>query len=118
MKTTVKITNNIGKFGRKVDSNVNVLLSALGVDILRLSKQQVPLKKSQLQSSGILQKVADKKYKIVYNKEYASYQHRGGRKDGSRTVRNYTYPGKKSHYLLDPAQTILEQIKSYYKRYL
>ena len=116
----LKVVNNIGKWRDKKQSALDTLLSAMGVDVLRLSKQQVPVAAGggQLQSSGIIKKDGFLHYKIQFNKEYAAYQHRGSRRDGSRVVRNYTYPGKKSKYLSDPGRTIWNNKKSYIKTYL
>ena len=119
LKMPVKMTDNTSSFIKKADEKINLVLSAITTDVYRLSQQQVPVSKGggHLQSSGQIIP-GHLKYKIQYNKVYAAYQHRGMRKDGTHVVRNYTYPGKKSHYLTDPADTILRNKESYLKRYL
>lgn len=123
----VKIIDKSKQFIAKAQEGSDLVLSAMGTDILRLSKQQVPISKpksaggrgkssGQLQSSGLLTKLRPRGYKIVYNKEYARFQHEGG--DGKRVVRRYSYPGKKSHYLIDPARQIISSARTYIKRYL
>lgn len=114
MPVTVK--NNIKKFMSAAENAADMVLSGMAVDILRLSKQQVPVDKGQLQNSGILEKAGKLKYRIVYNKKYARFQHEGG--DDKRRVRRYTYPGKKAHYLSDPADTVKGNQDSYLKKYM
>jgi len=114
----VKVKDNSSNLKSKIEGQVNLMLSAITNDVYRLSQQQVPVSAGggQLQSSGQI-RPGHLKYQIKYNKEYAAYQHRGMRRDGTHVVRNYTYPGKKSHYLSDPAETVLRNQKSYIKRY-
>ena len=112
----VTVKNNIKKFAAKASAAADMVLSGMGVDILRLSKQQVPVDKGQLQSSGILERAGKLQYRIVYNKKYARFQHEGG--DDKRRVRRYTYPGKKSHFLSDPANIIKQNQGNYLKKYL
>lgn len=114
-----KIVNNISRVIGEFDKRTDLALSAMGVDILRLSKKQVPVaeKGGQLQSSGLLKKIDTKKYMIRYNKEYAAYQHRGHRRDGTHVVRNYTTPGTKSKYLEDPAREVFRKKTNYIDRY-
>ena len=116
----VKVTDNSKRFQKNVERAADALLSALGVDIIRLSKQQVPVSAGggQLQSSGLVSRDGYLRYKLSYNKKYAAYQHRGSRRDGSYVVRNYTYPGKKKKYLIDPAQTIWSKRSSYFDKYM
>lgn len=110
----IVVKNNIKQFRDKAQNAADLVLSAMAVDILRLSKQQVPVDKGHLQSSGIMEHPGKLKYRIVYNKEYARFQHEGG--DDNRRVRKYTYPGKKKHYLTDPAKTVKQNQRSYLER--
>lgn len=114
----VKIVNNLPRFAKHLEGVADTLLSAMGVDVIRLSKQQVPVDQGQLSASGLLDKVGHLHYRIKFNKKYAAYQHRGSRRDGSRVVRNYSYPGRKKNYLLDPAKTIWGNRRAYQLRYL
>lgn len=88
-------------------------LNRMAIDIERLSKEQVPVLKGQLRSSGKHRRIGPLKYVMEYLKEYARFQEFGG--DGKRTVRHYTYPGKKAFYLRDSAQTIVSKAISYFK---
>ena len=114
----VKFVDKSPQFIRRLSAKVDTMLSAMGVDILRLSKQKVPVDRGQLQSSGILEKKGHNVYTIQYNKKYASYQHRGARKDGTRVVRNYSTQGTGSKFLSDPASEIMRKKRTYFDRYL
>ena len=125
--TKVRVENNLPAWIRKSEQGADMVLSTMATDILRLSKEQVPVGRPKatggkggghLKASGILSRVENLKYRINYNKEYAAYQHRGMRRDGTHVVRNYSYPGSKAKYLSDPAESIWNKRKSYVSRYL
>lgn len=117
---SVKQENNTSAVLKNIEGKIDLVLSSMVTDIYRLSQQQVPVSAGggHLQSFGLAKRVGNLKYEIKYNKEYASYQHRGMRRDGTHVVKNYTYPGKKSHYLTDPAEQILKNQNSYIKRFI
>lgn len=117
MAVVVKDRSN--EIEKKITQSVDNILSAMVVDVLRLSKEQVPVSKGggTLKSTG---RIHNPKYltrQIKYSTPYASYQHRGMRADGTHVVRKYTYPGKKKRYLIDPAQQVLKNTSNYIKRY-
>jgi len=113
----IRIVDKSDDFIKKVGKGLDLAFSAMSADIERLSKMQVPVSKGggHLKASGHTQKLGILKYRVIYNKVYAMYQHEGG--DGKRTVRNYTYPGKKKHYLIDPARLTTSKYLQYFKRY-
>ena len=115
-----KQIDSILKIGKGILNGCDVALGAMGVDILRLSKTQVPVSVGggQLKSSGKIQKLDKFKYEISYNKEYATYQHRGMRADGSRVVKKYTYPSSKKNFVKDPADIILKNAGNYFAKYI
>jgi hypothetical protein len=116
LKMPVKMKDNTSGLVRNAEEKMNLVLSAITSDVYRLSQRQVPVKDGPLQSSGQIVP-GHLKYQIKYNKEYAAYQHRGARRDGTHVVRNYTTPGTKAKYLQDPADTILRKRDTYLKRY-
>lgn len=62
-------------------------LKMVGEKILELSEPKLPVGDGILKSTGTV--IEDNGSIIVgYNSEYASYQHEGRRKDGSRIIRN------------------------------
>lgn len=112
----VVVKDRIKQFGKAAQDAADLVLSAMSVDVMRMSKEQVPVSESggHLQSSAIIEHPGKLQYRIVYDKVYARYQHEGG--DDKRTIRNYTYPGKKSHFLSDPGNTVKNNQASYLKR--
>lgn len=116
----VKIVNNISKFIKYVNQRTDLSLSMMAVDILRMSKAQVPVSSEggQLKSKGMVKRRAVKSYRISYDSKYAAYQHRGMRKDGTRVVRRYSTPGTKKNYLQDPADRVLSRKRDYIMRAL
>jgi hypothetical protein len=112
----IKITNNIKKF---VNTNERIMDSVLGRmtgDILMISKITVPFKSSDLMRSGVTEKVGSMKYKVRYDSEYASYQERGRRQDGSRVVRNYTTPGTGKNFLRNAGKTVANNALNYLRQ--
>jgi hypothetical protein len=92
----VKIVDKTIKFINAVESANDIALNRMAADIERLAKQVVPHDQGPLHSSGRHERLARLKYRVIFNKEYAAYQERGMRKDGTHVVKNYSKPGKKS----------------------
>lgn len=112
----IKITNNMQQFKL---ANKMVMDSAMGRmanDTLLVSKIRVPLKDGDLQKSGSVEKVAIGKYKVVYDEDYAGYQERGRRLDGSRVVKNYTTPGTGKDFLKSAGVIIGKDSLNYLKQ--
>lgn len=112
----VKIVNRLIEFAKE---NVNAMDRALGkmaIDIERLSKEQVPHDKGLLKASGYHYRKNTLNWQVIYNKVYALYQHEGKRADGSHVIRRHSKPGKKTHYLIDPAKIIVGRAVDYFKR--
>lgn len=108
----ITIINKIMNFVKNNADAMDRSLNRMAVDIERLSKDQVPVDKGQLRSSGTHSRIGYLSYKVTYNKVYARFQEYGG--DAKRTVRHYTYPGRKSHYLSDPGHIIARQAVNYF----
>lgn len=118
------IVDNLKEYVLKSEDLADKALATMALDIERLSKAQVPVgpmksqnKNSkgsgQLKSSGRTERIGPLKYRVQYNKEYALFQHEGG--DAKRKVRNYTKPGSKKHFLIDPAKSIVANAIRYFK---
>lgn len=108
----VRIIDNLGKFVTGFTSSMDRALNRMSIDIERLSKATVPIKHGHLKGSGYHRRTGLLNYRIVFNMEYARYQEFGG--DDKRTVRKYTYPGKKKFYLRDAGNTIAEKATQYF----
>lgn len=110
---SIKIKNNLPRFQNAAVEALDLALDAMGSQIERLSKIQVPVKDGQLQDTGKHVRVKKLKHIIRYNKVYAAYQHEGG--DGKRVIRNYSSPGTKKHFLIDPGNLVAQKAKDYLK---
>lgn len=109
----ITIKDYIIKFVLENANAMDRALNRMAVDIERLSKAQVPLRKGQLRASGHFTRVGLLNYNVSYNMEYARFQEFGG--DHKRTVRKYTTPGTKKFYLRDPGEEIAGHALEYFK---
>lgn len=73
----------------KIDQKVAVKAAKIEIK----AKAYVPELTGGLQSSGRHMRIGFARFRIEFNKEYAAYQHRGMRADGSHVVKNYSSPG-------------------------
>lgn len=60
-----------------------------------------------LQSSGNHRRLGFGRFRIEFNKEYAAYQERGMRRDGTHVVKNYSTPGTGKDYLKGAAAEVI-----------
>lgn len=102
----IKITDRTELFIKKNDDNIDIVLNSMAIDIERLAKVVVPFGTGQLRASIQHYRKAPKSYFIIANKEYAAYQERGKRRDGSRIVRRYSKSGTGKEYLSGPGRKI------------
>lgn len=82
-------------------------------DIMRESKEQVPLRFGPLKNSGRVagpfREGDNVMVSLSYGNtavQYAMYQHEGHRADGSHQIHTY-HKGKKGHYLEDPVNAAI-----------
>ena len=113
----IRIKDNTQKYLRNSDIGLDKALAAMASDIERMSKLQVPRLHGQLRASGYARRVDYLVYQVIYNKEYAAYQHEGSRADGSHIIKKHTKAGSKTHFLIDPANEILKKRDDYIKRF-
>jgi len=85
-----------------------------------LSQFKVPLKDGNLQGSGEQMRMKRLHHRVQYGasgaQDYAAYQHRGRRADGSHVVKNYTTAGTQKNYLSESGKIITSKASSYFKR--
>jgi len=68
-----KIIDNWDKFAKGNEQAMDRALARMAIDIERLAKMTVPVKKGQLKSSGHHQKKGRLSYVVYFNKEYAAH---------------------------------------------
>ena len=84
-------------------------LGRMGKDIELIAKAKVPLESTDLFKEIQYQKKGTLKHRVVVDSEYAAFQERGRRFDGSHVVKNYSTPGTGAHYLGAAAKQVVEK---------
>lgn len=94
-----RIDNKMPQFRRQMLIKLHEGIGDLANDILEHSRNLAPFKKGALRSQSDTTTTAPLKWAVRYKVEYASYQERGARRDGSHKVRKYTTSGTGSKFL-------------------
>lgn len=120
---TLKITGiketkqGLEKFKKLIlNKAVSMALHDLGLKIGELSSDFVPVEFGILKSTFVVQKKG-KGWTAGYNTEYASYQHQGVRKDGTRVIRNRPGGGE-SFFLSKPIQDNKDYLLNFFNQRL
>lgn len=117
---TVRIDNRLRIFNRLNEAAMELALERMRQDIWILSQFKVPRKSGTLKSSGKQKKIGRLHHQVSYGEtaaeDYAAYQHRGMRRDGSHIVRNYTTAGTQKDYLGESGAIIASKASNYFKQ--
>lgn len=89
---SVKITDNTVQIKGQFGQRGNVFLRLFADDVMNQARSTTPMQMGNLRRD-ILRQISGLHGKISWVKEYASFQERGARKDGSHRVRKYSTPG-------------------------
>lgn len=120
MSATVRVDNKMQQFIAANERAMERALERMGGDVFILSQFKVPFKEGELKSSGEHLRMGRLHRRVQYGEKgaqgYASYQHRGMRRDGSRIVRNYTTAGTNKKFLSDSGAIIAPKSGQYFKR--
>ena len=105
-------SNDRHVFDSKHAQFMDMLLAHVALDIETLIKiGSIPVKTGALKASVRSFRAGDgatpNTYRVEVGKEYAAYQERGRREDGSHVVRNYTTPGTGAGWFLAAIQNEL-----------
>lgn len=111
-----RVDDKMDKFISKNDLLMDNALNRMARDIRQVALSTVPYKDGDLFNSAEDTKKAKLKYWVIFNTEYAAYQERGQRKDGSRIVRRYTTPGTGRDYLKNGGRQIAKDSLNYFKQ--
>jgi hypothetical protein len=87
-----RITDNTPQVTSLKLQQSSIFLRSAAEEIVSISTPNTPEKSGRLRAD-VLKQVLGLKGKIEWRKNYAQYQERGSRADGSHVVRNYTTPG-------------------------
>lgn len=120
MGATVRVDNKLPLFSRMNEQAMERALARMRNDIFVLSQFKVPFKDGELKASGEQKQMGRLHHRVQYGakgaQDYASYQHRGRRLDGSHVVKRYTTAGTQKNYLSDSGKIISSKASSYFKR--
>lgn len=95
MKFTVK--NNSDEIISKTKVRSSIFMRQMCDTVVDLSTPKTPKDKGNLRQD-IIKRVVGTKGQIEWGKNYAQYQERGKRADGTRQIKNYTTPGTGPHF--------------------
>jgi len=102
-----KITDHSGAFKAKLAIALDKGMGHLALDILNLSRMQVPHKTGRLTNSSVITRKSPTNFHIEYNTEYAGAVH-----NINKNYRN----NRKWHYLIDPANSLVRDKEKYIKQ--
>ena len=120
MSAKTRVVNNLRRFTGANESAMERALQRMRNDIFVLSQFKVPQKDGTLRGSGNQKKMGRLHHRVSYGEngaeDYAAYQHRGMRRDGTHVVRQYTTAGTQKNYLSESGRLIASKASSYFKR--
>ena len=102
---SIKITDSTAIIKSQTAQKASIFLRTMADELVTLSTPGTPRDKGNLRQD-IIKQVLGLKGKVVWGKNYAAYQERGVRRDGSRRVRKYTTPGTGAHFAQNAAKLL------------
>ena len=126
MGVGMKFTDNSKKITAQVDEANNMALAHMAIDIEIFAKTHVPVSNTKasgnrrgggghLQSSITHRKLKSLHYEVTANKEYAEYQERGMRRDGTHRVKKYSTAGTGKGYFKRGIEMVKGRSVNYFK---
>lgn len=112
----VRVVDNSRRFMQVSEDVLDIALGRMAKDIKTKASIRVPFKEGTLQQSGKTEKFGPLKHRVSFNTEYAAYQERGQRMDGSHVVSKYSTPGTGRGYLQGAAEDITSKGVNYLKQ--
>lgn len=110
---------------RKIDDALDMALGRMAIDIEGMAKRRVPVSNTiasgnrrggggHLQSSIMHRRLGRLSFVVTANKEYAAYQERGARRDGTHRVRRYSTPGTGKGWFMGAVNKARANAKEYF----
>lgn len=112
----VIVEDHLQEYVRRHEVLLDKALGRMAGDIKIIAKIRVPFKSGDLMRAIRDEKRGSLKYRVIADKEYAGYQERGARADGSRVVRKYTTPNTGKDYLLGAGLKVSRNAINYIKQ--
>lgn len=92
-KDTVQVNSYIDQFLKSHEQEFDLMLGRIAQDIKRRMLPIIPVRSGNLISRIEVKRFSPRKYEVRIDEDYAAYQERGRRADGSHVVKKYTKPG-------------------------
>ena len=112
----IRVTNKTSRFTSVNERVMETALEQMSLDVEILAVAKVPYKGGDLQRSVEHKRVGRLHHRTQFNEDYAAYQERGKRRDGTRVVRRYTTPGTGKGFLKGAGQQVDKQKMKYVKQ--
>lgn len=93
----VHVTDHSEEIKNATKVKSSIFLRLMMESIEKIAQPNTPKDKGNL-GNDILKNVTGVRGRMEWRKDYAQYQERGMRKDGTRRVKHYTTPGTGPHY--------------------
>lgn len=115
---SVKVVNNLPQYKKILDGVLNDVMRSTAHDILMDAQNTAPIKTGALRRESDHRQLKMLHWRITFWQEYASYQERGSRHDGSRRVRNYSQAGTGKKFLQNAADKSFDKMPAIFKRHI
>lgn len=112
----MRIVDKSNQFVLKNSDLMGKALEKMARDIILVAKIRVPFKAGDLMKEFRTARVSQLRYRAQNDKEYAAYQERGMRADGTRVVKKYTTPNTNKDFLKDAGKKISRSILNYFRQ--
>lgn len=106
---SVKVTDNTPRVITQQQQGTRVFLRMAAEEIVRVARPKTPKLKGNLRSDVNIIPKGGTSIEVVWNKEYAQYQERGKRRDGSHVVRRYTTGGTGPHFAENAVKEVVKK---------
>lgn len=114
--SSVKVINNAKRFGSVSTNLLDSALERMARDVVNIAKIRVPFLSGTLMKAIEARKMGFLKHRVEVNTEYAAYQERGQRHDGTRVVKYYTTPRTGKGFLKEGGDSITKNAINYLKQ--
>lgn len=109
---SVKYIDNTNAVKARIKHGAGVFVRMAAEDVLRKAYSKTPRKDGNLRADTTVA-VQGNKAIIVWHKQYAQYQERGMRRDGTHVVRNYTTAGTGKKFAENAVKEVVKETGSY-----
>lgn len=115
-KTKIIILDHTPTFEEHNEHVCDIALGSMAQDVEMMAAFKVPVDTGALARYIRKLRISARHWKVTVNKDYAEYQERGSRADGSYRVRRYSRPGSGTHFLEDAGNIAKGRKNSYFKK--